>query len=109
MDVSGTNSIGFLAQGDNNKFDNSGTLSASGTGAYAVKFVGTGNTLVNSGTISGNMWFDGGYNAFTNSGTYTGAITVNGGTLEAAGSIGAPVTVNSGGALAGAARSAMSR
>ncbi len=103
--VSGTNSVGFLAQGDGNTLtnDNTGTLSASGTGAYAAKFLGARNLLVNTGSISGNLWFDGGVNTFDNSGTYSGEITVNGGTLEAAGLINAPTTVNAGGTLAGAA------
>ena len=105
--VSGTNSIAFLAQGDNNTLTNTGTLSASGTGSYAAKFMGTGNGLVNSntGTISGNLWFDAGNNTLTNNGTingsgglykngsgtltllgngttsYTGGTTVNGGLL----------------------------
>jgi fibronectin-binding autotransporter adhesin len=71
--VSGTNSIAFLAQGDNNTLTNTGTLSASGTDSYAVKFLGTGNTLVNSGTVSGNLWFDAGDNTFTNNGTVDGS------------------------------------
>ncbi|MCX5817041.1 MAG: autotransporter domain-containing protein [Proteobacteria bacterium] len=71
--VSGTNSVAFLAQGDNNILTNTGTLSASGTDSYAAKFLGTGNTLVNSGTISGNIWFDAGNNAFTNNGTLNGS------------------------------------
>jgi outer membrane autotransporter protein len=109
--VSGTNSIGFLVRGDNNNLMNNdaGTITASGTNAYAAKFFGTGNLLVNAGTISGNLWFDGGVNTFDNNGTYSGQITVNSGTLvigsdtvEAMGGIHAPVTVNAGGALAGA-------
>ncbi len=69
--VSGTNSVGFLAQGDNSNFVNSGALGASGTGSYAAKFTGNGNALVNSGMISGDILFDGDNNIFTNSGTYT--------------------------------------
>ncbi len=70
--TSGTNSIAFLAQGDNNIITNAGTLSASGTESYAAKFQGTGNTLVNSGTISGNVLFGTGNNSFTNNGTFNG-------------------------------------
>gem|GEM_PF-2517770 len=84
ISVSGTNSIAFLAQGDNNTFTNNGTLSASGTDSYAAKFLGTGNALVNSGTISGNLWFDAGNNTFTNNGTLNGSgglYKVNSGTL----------------------------
>jgi outer membrane autotransporter protein len=101
--VSGTNSIGFLANGDSDAFTNTGALSASGTNAYAAKFVGTGNFLFNSGAISGNLWFEGGANTFANSGAYTGATTVNSGSLEVVGSINSPTTVNAGGVLAGAA------
>ncbi len=72
ISVSGTNSIAFLAQGNNNTFTNNGTLNASGTDSYAAKFLGTGNSLVNSGTISGNLWFDAGNNTFTNNGTFNG-------------------------------------
>ncbi|MBA4419055.1 MAG: hypothetical protein C0392_14295, partial [Syntrophus sp. (in: bacteria)] len=71
--VSGTNSVAFLAQGDNNTLTNTGTLSASGTDSYAAKFLGTGNTFLNTGTISGNLWFDAGDNAFTNNGTFNGS------------------------------------
>ncbi|MCK9195930.1 MAG: autotransporter domain-containing protein [Syntrophales bacterium] len=71
--VSGTNSIAFLAQGDNNTLTNTGALSASGTDSYAAKFMGTGNALVNSGTISGNLWFDAGDNTLTNNGTIDGS------------------------------------
>ncbi|MCX5830218.1 MAG: autotransporter domain-containing protein [Deltaproteobacteria bacterium] len=71
--VSGTNSIAFLAQGDNNTLTNNGTLGASGTDSYAAKFMGTGNGLVNSGTISGNLWFDAGDNTLTNNGTINGS------------------------------------
>ena len=63
--ASGTNSIAFLAQGDNNTLTNKGTLSASGTGSYAAKFLGTGNSLVNSGTISGNILFNGASSSYT--------------------------------------------
>lgn len=103
--VAGTNSIGFLVQGDGNTLTNASTgiLSASGTNSYAAMLVGTGNTLDNSGTISGNLWFDGGNNAFTNSGNYTGAITINGGKLSLSGDISSSsgITVNNGGTLGG--------
>jgi outer membrane autotransporter protein len=71
--VSGTNSVAFLARGDNNTLTNTGTLSAFGTDSYAVKFMGTENTFVNSGAISGNIWFDAGNNTFTNSGILDGS------------------------------------
>lgn len=71
--VSGTNSIAFLAQGNNNTLTNAGTLSASGTNSYVAKFMGMGNALVNSGTISGNLWFDAGDNTLTNNGTINGS------------------------------------
>ena len=72
IDVTGKNSIAFLAQGDNNTFTNTGTLKASGIDSYAAKFLGTGNSLVNSGTgiISGNLLLGAG-NTFRNSGTFT--------------------------------------
>ncbi|WP_295457717.1 autotransporter domain-containing protein [uncultured Thiodictyon sp.] len=82
--VAGTNSIAFLAQGDNNSLTNNGTLSASGPGAYAARFMGTGNAFVNSGTLSGSLWFAGGNNAFTNNGIFTGTggLYNNGGILS---------------------------
>ncbi|MCX5812255.1 MAG: autotransporter domain-containing protein [Proteobacteria bacterium] len=89
VSVSGTNSIAFLAQGDNNTFTNNGTLSASGTDSYAAKFLGTGNAFVNSGAISGNIRFDAGNNTFTNNGTFDGSgglYKVNSGTLTLRGS-----------------------
>ena len=54
--VSGTNSVAFLAQGDNNTFTNNGILRGTGTGSYAARFLGTGsNTLINNGTLNGTL------------------------------------------------------
>jgi outer membrane autotransporter protein len=74
IDVAGTNSIAFLAQGDNNTLINTGILRASGTDSYAAKFLGTGNNLVNSGTLSGTLWFDVGDNTGTINNTAGGYI-----------------------------------
>lgn len=67
INVAGTNSVGFLAKGDNNSLTNQGTLVASSTDAYAVQFLGNGNSLLNTGYLAGNIAFAAGTtNSFRN-------------------------------------------
>ena len=78
--VAGSNSVGFLANGDNNSLTNQGTLAASGAAAYAVQFLGNGNSLLNTGYLAGNVAFAAGAtNSFRNA---AGALFEPGATVQ---------------------------